>query len=275
MKSQRKRFAAMLTAAIAAVSMCHAFPASAAEKVNLMGDMDGDLKITANDAQMALNYYAESIVENIDDAVTDETENADIDMNGIIDVTDAQSILSYFCQTLVGEQPLWAEYRELSYHDGTDADTIGNKPFALRSLYVEIGCAQGAPGETVTVPVYLAGARALAGFGFRVIPPAGLTPVDITSDIDTDYAFEDADFNLPPVKVVNKGAFAWIRVNNADIRNGYVLANYTYTIPEDAQSGDVYQICLDTSSASFIADTSSEDAGSYQYTLLNGVVVVS
>ncbi len=312
---KKNRIFAFLTAAAAVCSMCSAMPVSANETMHLMGDMDGDYKITANDAQTTLDIYVESIVGNEDNAANAENGNGDIDMNGVIDVTDAQSILNYFCQTLVGGQPLWADLREVSYHDGTeyeyrqalDEGTVKNDvPFRMTGLYLEIGCAQGAPGETVTVPVYIAGIEDLIGMVMFITPPEGLTPGEITSTIADDFESPSPMISIEPAFNPEKGAMVWASAENIQIRDGYVLANYTYTIPEDAESGTVYPICFDPAKCEFIAyeknpdyqpidyDAIDEDnpeenelymdtllgnnteytLDSYQYTTLNGVVIV-
>lgn len=274
---KKSKIISMITAAAAAVSMLQAFPASADTYITIMGDMNGDLKITSIDAQMALEIYADAIVGNAENTANAENGSADIDMNGVIDVTDAQSILLYYCQTLVGDQPLWAEFREVSYHDGQDYQ--GSAPFTLKGMYLEIGCAKGAPGETVTVPVYLAGITDLIGFQMSVMPPEGLTPVSISSPIEEDFPTRSEKIDTKPTFNPECGAMVWADAWNIEIENGYIIANYTYTIPEDAESGQTYPLCLDAASTMFIAETDVDNGDTfilepYQYTLLNGVVVV-
>ena len=301
MKKFYSKMAAALTASSAVVCMCSAFPASAAETVRLTGDLDGDLHVTALDAQMTLDLYAQALVGNADNTATEENSNVDIDMDGEIDVLDAQYILLYYCQTLVGDQPLWADFREVSYHDGTDWMVIvGNEedrfarvpnkdPFELNGLYVEIGCAQGAPGEIVTVPVYFAGGDLCAVVMF-VDTPEGLELTDITSHVKEDFnlwcpetpeqyqAEWDGEEHRSSSLVsfyLPKGSGGFTTSENLDMKDGYVVAYYSYKIPEDAQSGTAYPICLNASKCEFCA-VNPEQTGCwhYEYTLLNGVVVV-
>lgn len=292
------------------MQICHAFPASAAETIRLTGDFDGDLKVTATDAQKTLEFYAESIVSNVDNTVIEENSNVDIDMNGEIDVLDAQSILLYYCRTLVGDQPLWAEFRDVSYHDGSDwmvlspneedrfARVPNEEPFDLKGLYVEIGCAQGAPGETVTVPVYFAGGD-LSDVVMFVDTPEGLELTDITSPVKEDfnlwcpetveqyYAEWDGEEHIAGSSVLycpSVGSWGFEAPRDLDMKDGYTVAYYSYKIPEDAQSGTVYPICLDASKCEFCAKNPNKEKDPdeevhhfvlrYEFTLLNGVVIV-
>ena len=317
MKKIYSKLTAAMTAAVAAAGMCQAFPASAAENIRLMGDMNGDLKITALDAQLALNIYADAIVEIADNIANEENGNADIDMDGEIDALDAQKILLYYCQTLVGDQPLWAEFRDVSYHDGLDYMPLGgdpddgndpfhrtqnDTPFEMKGMYLEVGCAQGAPGETVTVPVYIAGAADLIGMVMFIDPPEGLEPVSITSNLGKDFELPFAtQFGTEPYTTyLPKGSIVFAEVDNIHPQDGYVIANYSYKIPEDAQPGTVYPVCVNTAKTEFggyfeeetdydlnhdgeisdeeyMAELLGENSSfkNYQYTLLNGVVVVN
>lgn len=306
MKRTYARIAVALTASAAALGLCSAFPASAEAQIRLMGDLDGDLKVTAADAQITLALYADALSGQADNAANNENGYADIDLNDVIDVTDAQSILNYYCQTLAGNQPLWADFREVSYHDGTDYTPISaktgervanEKPFTLKGMYVEIGCAEGAPGETVTVPVYIAGAKDLIALTMFIDPPAGLEPVAITSKLDEDFKLwhptpeqmgGSNEEYCPYTTYVPKGSFVFADINNIHPQDGYIIAYYSYKIPEDAQSGTVYPLCLDAPKTTFSAYRPSEstepepiegrDASTttphYQYTNLNGVVTV-
>ena len=275
MKKICSKLTAALTAAAAATAMCQAFPASAAENTHIMGDLNGDFMVTAADAQIALNIYSESLVENDDNTVNPENGAADIDMNGEIDAIDAQKILLYYCQTLVGDQPMWAEYRDVSYVDqlvlrrdenDEPSDTI---PYVLTGLYVEIGCAHGLPGQTVDVPVYVAGVEDLACAVFGIGVPEGLEPVNITTNIAEDFPTADPDSEIYYIRP-DAGVLSWIRTEGIDISNGYTIGHFSYTIPEDAQSGEVYQLKMMSDKSTF----NNQSVKSYQYTLLNGVVVV-
>ncbi len=279
MKKLKARIASVLIASVSAMGMCSAMPAFAADTaLRLMGDMDGDYKITANDAQTTLDIYVESIVGNEDNAANAENGNGDIDMNGVIDVTDAQSILNYFCQTLVGGQPLWADFREVSYRGthGEAADPTAENPFSLKGMYLEIGCAQGAPGETVEVPVYIAGVDELAGFQFFVKADERLTCTDITSDIGPEIlangeAVSDSDSVNYVITNPEYGVIVWAQAHNINPRDGFVIGTYHYTIPEDAEAGTVYQVRLNDEQVSKFIPKAYDYA--YEFTLLEGVVV--
>ena len=265
---KRTRFTAALLAAASTFAMWQAIPASAEELAPLMGDLDGDQKVTAVDAQAALSLYAESLVENETNEADAENNSADIDMDGEIDVLDAQKILLYYCQTLVGEQPLWAEFRTVSYRDarGKTITDDAERPFALRDMYLEIGCAEGAPGELVDVPVYIAGVDELAGFQLFIKSDEALTLDSIVPDFYYENEVSKPEFNPA------SGAIVWAQAQNFDPRDGQVLGSFKYQIPEDAEEGAVYRVCLnDEENNIFI----TKDFKAYEFTLLEGVVRVA
>ncbi len=272
---KKKTFAAILCAACmsAAAMTGTGMPASAAASVQqtrIMGDLNGDLAVDAVDAQRTLHLYVDGLAGKADLNADMENGYVDIDMDGQISASDAQSILSYYCRTLSGKQPLWAEYRDVSYvTEASDADGNQGVPFSKTGMYVEIGCAQGAPGETVSVPVYIAGAPMLAGFQFYLNHAGGaeLTGISIEgSDIygSVDEVLANADPEC--------GALIWVNARGANksIRNGAILGTYSYQIPEDAKPGDHYSLTIERNSM-FVTN---EVNGAYQYTLLDGVIMV-
>lgn len=301
MKATAKIFGAVCASA-AALSMCSVISASAASEasVQLMGDLNHDMVVNAADAQDTLQLYVQSMSGNTDKAVTDDTQAADINMDGEIGLEDAASILSYYCQTLAGGQPLWAEFRTVSYEDGShfgqisvseNPEDTGNsgeqvrndKLFALRGLYIEIGCASGKAGETVTVPVYVAGLPKLAGFQLTVSHDPALTPADLTSNIAEDLGWNEkySCVVTNPNAEDNRGIVVAAEANDFNIENGYIIANYSYTIPEDAKSGDCFKLAVDPTWTEFVSteccysnDNDKITAGAYQYTTLSGVVTV-
>lgn len=306
MKKAYSGIAALLTALFTALGLCSTFPVTAAERIRLMGDLNADLKVDAADAQQTLVLFTESLTGQADNTANDENGNADIDMNELIDAGDAQSILNYYCQTLAGGQPLWADFRAVSYHNGSDYMPISaatgervanNKPFTLKGMYVEIGCAEGAPGETVTVPVYIAGAEDLISVTMFIDPPAGLEPTAITSTLDEDFKLwhptpeqmgGSEEAYSPYYAYLPKGSFVFANIENIHPQEGYVLAYYSYKIPEDAESGTVCPVCLNAPKTVFTAYRTAESEEpepiegwdsdvtfqSYQYTILNGVITV-
>ena len=299
------RIIGTLCASAAALSMCSMLSASAldAGTVSVMGDLNNDLTVDAADAQAALQLYVKSVSRLTDGSVTEETETADINMDGVIGLEDAAGILRYYCQTLVGGQPLWADFRTVSYEDGTgfynrqfmDPETgestldengesirVKNKrKFALRGMYLEIGCASGEAGETVTVPVYAAGLPKLAGFQLTVSHDEALTPVSITTEIDKQFDWDPENvYNVNPFAENNCGILVAAQAEDISLADGFVIGEFSYTIPEDAEPGAHYCVSVDPTWTMFVsADCcySNDDgtaAGVYQYTALSGVVTV-
>ncbi|GEM_PF-6401200 len=185
---------------------------------------------------------------------------------------EVPDILLQYCQTLEDGIPLRMDARTLSYHDGSDytpisAETGKRYPndaqFPLTGMYIEIGCAEGAPGETVTVPVYISGVPELNSFTLFIDPPEGPEPEEILSSAVQDYGAA-AKSNLP------KGSLVVASLEIMNPPDGYVIAYYSYTIPEDAQPGTLYPLVLNFAKSIFVA--AGEDT--YQYSLLSGVIAV-
>lgn len=310
MKKQFTRILSALCASAVLMSGASVLTASAAVDVpaapRIMGDMNGDCKVTIEDAKKTLDVFVGSQIGLYDAKVSEETNAGDIDMNGSIEIMDALAIMRYFCQTLVGEQPMWAEVRNLTYHDGTDFDPnyTGEPqedsdpervrlPFEKRGMYLEIGCAEGAPGEIVKVPVYIAGIAGFAGFQYFQTAPENVRLVDIDS---TFGMFSKRYYNLETGKYeyvkakkydqdefnacanVERGALVWTTSDGLDLnlKEGMVIATYSYQIPEDAKSGDLFVLSADSTNTMFVTSDpdSNYDILSYQYTLLDGVIAV-
>ena len=292
---QSARILGTVCASAIALSMCSMFSvsASAAATVRIMGDLNNDMVIDSADAQETLCIYTDALTGLISDAVNDENENADINMDGKISVEDAANILSYYCQTLVGGQPLWADFREVSYESGSSyapepvSEEYGRKTrtFELRGLYLEVGCASGQAGETVTVPVYVAGLPKLAGFQLSLKHDTALTAVSITSKVAEDQGWnQEIGYVANPFYDDNRGVIVAAQAYNFSLADGYILSEYSYTIPKDAKPGDHYCIAVDPSWTKFVTQdccyTNPEDfndkvdPGSYQYTALSGLITV-
>lgn len=262
-KTVRRLLSGVCAAAIS-LHLCGMLPASAAETaaIRLMGDLNSDMIVSSDDAQAALKIYLGGITGDTDNHATAENGVADINMDGIIDSGDAQNILRYYCNTLVGNQPLWADFRDVSYQDGTGYYGHENPVFTLTGMYLEIGCASGAPGETVEIPVYVAGLSRIAGLQMFMITPDELPTLDIQSPVPDDYGIR---VTVNP----DVGAFVWANSKDISIADGYVIATYTYQIPADAEPGTFYPLTVDTSETAFVT---VDDY--WQYTLLSGVIAV-
>lgn len=295
-KLTAKLLAGVCTAAMS-LSLFSALPASAAETaaVRLMGDLNSDLEVSVEDAITALHIYVDGIAGIGDATANAENGSGDIDMDGEITVEDAMHILRYYCQTLVGDQPLWAEIRELSYVDGTDfysyfrqdengellLDDKGQPilvkpnagaPFERTGMYIELGCATGAPGEVVSVPVYIAGLPKLAGFQMLIGHDPALTLTDINSRLSEhpDWKDKKDEVITNPRFDENHGCVAMGQAYDMTLADGYVISEFLYQIPEDAQSGAHYAVTLESYYTKFI----TAQCDSYQYTALSGVVTV-
>lgn len=297
MKKATKILRTVLAGALT-LSLCTAFaaPLSASAVIASaprMGDLDSDYKVSVEDAQGTLMLYVDSLTGNVSGEADQANGAADVDMDGKITASDAQLILQYYCQTLVGNKPLWADIRELSYNDGTnfyqyfatddDGNPIldakgqpvlvkpnANRPFELKGMYIEVGCATAKAGDTVNVPVYIAGLPALAGLQLKLVNSAGIKLTDMTSTVRADYEWKsDPLFNTE--FDANAGVMVTVQEQgeNVAFKDGYVLCTLTYQVPKNAKAGN-YTLAVDPTYTKFVT-TACE---SYSFTSLNGIINV-
>lgn len=257
----------LLSAACTALCFGSALSASAADLPAFcrMGDLNADGKVDLRDSRRALTAYVNDFIGLQDSTVNAENFAGDINMNGKIDLSDASNILRYYTYTMIGEQPLWADLRKVnSVKGGLTAEYIGTpielpdgsyltvdtvsgavyRPFALSGLYVEIGCAEGCPGETVEVPVYISCADGLAGFMLD-INAGDLTVTDFSSPLNSnDLAFNPAMSD----KSYTCSCIVWASNDGLDrtFENGSLAGTISYRIPDDAEAGTVYPIQMDS-----------------------------
>lgn len=307
MKKQAKFLSSILAVATAFSTCSAAFSASAATGTFLTGDLNLDTVVDTIDAQIALSIYTDAISGLKSNAVTKENEQGDINLDGSITIEDAESILRYYCQTLVGGKPLWADFRTVSKENGNNFNPISvSDPdetskdiipeFGLDGMFIEVGCVSGKPGETVTVPVYISGVPKLIAYQLKVKHDLPLILTDITTDIDKNeecsQKYETAFAN--PNAGTNYGISTWANDKNVTLQDGYVVAKFSYVIPENAVEGTHYSVSVDSSYTEFIMEGSETDTkiedylpkdngdgtytftypNSYKYTSLSGVVTV-
>ncbi len=196
-------------------------------------------------------------------------------------------IVMQHCQTLEDGVPLWISERDISFHDGSDYTVLvsangervpNDEPFTVPGMYAEIGCAKGAPGETVTVPVYIAGVPELTSMIMFIETPDGLELTEISTSLRADFGLHfSSDDEIPSESndgelslYLPRGSMVLAIREQIQPPDGYVLAYYSYQIPENAQPGTVYPIRMDTTRSAF----GIAYGQNYQYTLLNGVVAV-
>ena len=308
MQSKKLKAFCLACASVLAIGICPVFSASAAQSNSLraMGDADGNGEVSVEDAQSVLVSYVRSMSKNETiDAAGDPASDTNLD--GVIDLLDANNILQFYCRTLSGDKPLWSDFRkvsevtgygnpiyetvEITLPDGTVMQveqpsgqysyiTAGKK-----GMFLEIGVASGKPGDCVSVPVYVSGCPTIAGFQFFLNSSEGAQLKAIKSNINEllgDAKENNAVWNPDP----NFGALVWCseRGENLDMGNGTVIGEYIYQIPEDAKPGTVYSLTIDKENTMFI--TTGEEYGSgflldedlnactYQFTLLDGAIAV-
>ena len=287
----KKQFLRFLSAASAAATMCACTGLHASAEVadRIMGDLDGDCRVTLYDCLAAAELCSNSLLGLTGDETNESNYPADIDMNGKITLSDIMAMNEYYTLSLLGENPLWADLREVSYSDGSehmDYSVDGTLvpsilPFTLTGMYLEVGCASGKPGEEVTVPVYVAAADNLSGFQYRQSVSAGYTVTNVTAAVADE---DDFVYWIPKTHDRDDAnCLLWIysdydqHTTSMDVSDGVIVANYTYKIPEDAQSGDTCIIKPDTAYSVFnMCTVNGEklDVNCYQYTAVDGVIFV-
>lgn len=305
----------LLSAVCTAMSVGSALSASAAGLPEFcrMGDLNADGKVDLRDARGALAAYVDDFIGIQDSTVNAGNFTGDINMNGKIDLSDASNILRYYTYTMVGEQPLWADLRKVNSvkgglapdYTGTPAarpdnssfviDSVSGavyRPFALSGLYVEIGCAEGRPGETVEIPIYISCADGLAGFMLD-INAGDLKVNSFSSPLDPaltafNPAMCDKDYTC--------SCLVWSSEDGLDrtFETGSLAGTISYCIPEDAAPGTVYPIQMDSKLpddlefgdkvsaemyyqsrvSEFVSSKPDTDIQNIAFTELDGVVIV-
>ncbi len=71
------------------------------------GDLSGDGEISAEDAQITLKAYVNTLAGKPDGLTDAQRKAADVDGSGTVDAIDAQFILKYYVETLAGKEPTW------------------------------------------------------------------------------------------------------------------------------------------------------------------------
>ena len=85
-------------------------PVSVKFYLHPMGDADLNGDVDVTDAQSVLNIYADTLAGNTPQLQTEQTKAADVNTDGKIDSTDAQLILLYYVQNTLADKPTtWEE----------------------------------------------------------------------------------------------------------------------------------------------------------------------
>ena len=246
MKTKRMKAFCAACASVLALSIAPAFSASAAGDFTYrsMGDIDGNGEVSVDDAQSVLLAYVKSVAD-CEALPASTNPPADTNLDGVIDILDASNILRYYCRTLVGDKPMWSEYRAVSERTGQDLPVMkavdyllpdgttisvdvptgkyAFSTFGKTGLFIEVGVATGKAGDYVTVPVYVSGCPDIAGFQFFMNQSGDAQLKGIQSNID-----EILGDPLPSAPVWNPdpdyGALIWCsaRGENLSMANGTV-----------------------------------------------------
>ena len=251
MKPLKLRAICAAFAAVLTLTLCP-FSASAESTVldtfRSMGDADGDGVVSVTDAQSVLKTYVNALSRS--EKVAASTDPAsDTNMDGEINLLDASNILKFYCRTMAGDKPLWSEFRDVSKIDG-----CYGRDYELEGMFLEIGVASGKPGDVVAVPVYLSGVSLLAGFQLFINQSGGTELINI-HDCVGRTPMEKVTYNN---SVTNPdaewGCLVWISSSSHNVKfeDVAILAEYLYRIPEDAEPGTVYSLSIDKQLTSFI-----------------------
>ena len=300
-----KAFCAVCASALA-LSICPAFPASAAsDRFRSMGDTDGNGKVGVEDAQTVLIHYVNGLSKR--ETISADTDPvSDTNFDGVIDLADAMNILIYYCNTLAGNKPMWADFRKMSSVTGemgwkfeyetvdytlAEGETIPVirekatevfREYGKTGMFLEVGVASGKPGDYVSVPVYVSGLPLLAGFQLFIHEAGNAELTGLRCNIN-EIIPEGTDHNPAVNPDPQWGAMVWANAYNYTIPDGSVIAEYIYKIPEDAKPGAVYTISVDRDETKFVTsgeEMTNEDyenasyQTAYQYIVLDGAIAV-
>ena len=314
MKHTQLKTLCAVCASVLTFSICPAFTADAEiiirDKPNMnlhfMGDTNGDFRVSVDDAQSVLLAYVQSVADERTIPAA-EIPQADTNLDGVVDIADASNILRYYCRTLVGDQPLWSEFRSVSEVTGEMRPSYETRDYWLESgevipvsvqtdtqfmtygktgMFIEIGAVSGMPGEYVSVPVYLSGVPVLAGFQLFVNNAEGMTVQQVNGLPDADL-YGGTYITNPPVTNWEEdwGCSVWVSRGgqNVEFTDGSVVAEFVYQIPADARPGTVYPLVIDETETKFVTNgnelppgvyETNPGATYYQFTILNGAVMV-
>ena len=310
MRTIHKAVISILTALSFAGTLVSALPVSAQEHaVKPLGDFNGDFAVDETDATDILRLYAKSMMGLASNLVTAKTVQADCNTDGVLNELDATEILNYMGQVILEDTPRWLNERKVTYIDhrmkvlteelvydengypllDENGNFVFTKPsgkpvrenFDADGLSIEIGCAEGRPGEEVTIPVTISADKGIAAAQISIPAQNDLELVKINSD----FMYDD-----PNSVLINKapsvGIFIWLAEKGTPLifPGSKTFVSYTFRIPETAKPGDVFNLDLNPNQSDFVTTYSfdektgniclNNDTIRYCYEVLNGAIIV-
>ncbi|MBR6716781.1 MAG: hypothetical protein IKI77_00335 [Oscillospiraceae bacterium] len=239
--------------AFLAAGMLPSVPASASSESavcsGIFGDADHNGCVDVADAQHVLISYVNALAQGEKIPAADDPDS-DVNFDGLINVKDANIILRHYCESFAGNEPLWSVFlaspdlQKIGGFSLPVSTEAGFQDALKQSMIIEIGTARGKAGETVTVPVYISGVPILAGFQLYMESSSALSLLDLRSDFASQLIL-NADSSY--VRNLQKSIIVWSsdRGDNLLVKDGSVLCELIYQIPEDAAAGTVYPVTLD------------------------------
>ncbi len=134
---------------------------------------------------------------------------------------------------------------------------------------VKVESVKGKAGESITVPLYIENNPGVLGMMLKVSYDEELTLTAITQSTGEDNsALESLDFTPGKDLTANPINVGWDGLD-ADSTNGKIL-NMTFTIPEDAEDGKVYDVKISYS----IGDVYDNDFNDIDLAVVDGSITV-
>ena len=211
----------------------------ATEPSTILGDVNADYKVDSKDAVLVLKYYAAELV-NADSTVAIIPSAADVNDDGKINSKDAISILRYYVNELSGinvggmREFVSSDIPETTEYVVPETTNESDVDHNYKGMEINVGTVTVKPGtKTVNVPVILSGNKGFAGGGFIF-------------DFDLNLSFDGAEGGIISTLAtsVNNNLLSVTFAGHQNITSNGVMFTLQFELPENAKSGDVYNVYI-------------------------------
>lgn len=225
------------------------------EKVQLMGDVDDDQRITILDATTIQRILAKLLIPT-DDMIARGKVLGNEELS-ILDATAIQRYLAKLSYDGTINVPI-----EIPTEKPTEKPTEGE--LEIKSPSVVVGNVSAKAGETVVVPVTIHKNPGINGMQLNVSYD---TALELTK-AEKGEALTGLNLTLPS-SYGNPSKFLWDGLNENENDNGVVL-NLSFKVPTTAEEGDLYIISVESPAGS-IYDNEFNDVS---FDMIGGTITV-
>ena len=186
------------------------------------GDINGDVKLTPADAQIAFDLF----LNKINNPTKCEIENADVNCDGTkskpkITPADAQAIFEKY----LGVSALPEDCSGISRSSSTEVLSLQKKKSGTANLI--INSIRGDLDEDIFVPIIIESTHSIDAFGFDLLFPPGILEYVALDNAEISEKFEQVSANLIAEGVLRIGGYGRKAIMN---RTSYVLIMLVFRI---------------------------------------------